>query len=349
MCLFTKDETILGVDIGSTSIKLVELLKSGARYNLMTYGYAEKSIGDLIRDDPNEVIVASGQLLKKLWQASGAKSRVAVTALPNFSVFNSVITLPKMTEKEAAEAIQWEAKKLIPLPIEDVILDWKILEEMTVTSTQPETSAKQKEALVLGDYSLLASQRAAQQDAMIKKERVYRILLTAASKNLIKRYVEVFKLADLQLASLETEAFALARVFLQNEKGNIMIVDTSAVSTDIVIIENGVPVINRSIDIGGVHITQAIADALHIDFDMADQFKKDIGLMTSETPNAVPQVIDTAMKPIVDEVKYSLYLYKTQTGKSVEKIILSGGSAYLPNLTDYFFAATNIKVFIGNP
>ncbi len=305
-------KSFLGVDVGSTSIKLVELTKEKGLPTLVTYGYAERAIGDIIKGDAKEIIVKVGTLLKKLYTEAGVIGYKAITALPNFSVFNSVITLPVMNEKELGAAIRWEAKKFVPMPIEEVVLDWRIID-----------------TIVVG-----------------RKKKNYRILLTAAAKNLVKRYVEIFKQADLELLSLETESFALTRSLIGKSQATAMIIDTSAVTTDIIIIEKGVPALNRSIDVGGITISRAIANSLNIDYRRAEQFKKDIGMGGS---SKIPKIIEGIMKPVADEVSYSLQLYQEQSGKIIEQVILSGGSAYLPGLTDYFSKLLNIRVIVGDP
>ncbi|MDA2936544.1 type IV pilus assembly protein PilM [Patescibacteria group bacterium AH-259-L05] len=305
-------KSFLGVDVGSTSIKLVELEQRGSMPVLKTYGYAERSIGDIVKGDPKVILDRVAALLKKLYIKAGIETFKAVTALPNFSVFNSVITLPVMNKKEMGAAVKWEAKKFIPMPIEDVVLDWRIIDTIAVD----------------------------------KKRKNYRILLTAASKNLVKRYVEIFKRADLQLLSLETEAFALGRSMLGKSKAVTMIIDTSAVTTDIIVIDNNVPALNRSIDVGGITISRAIANALRIDFSRAEQFKRDIGMSGS---SKIPTIISSILKPVIDEMQYSLKLYQDQSGKTIEQVILSGGSAYLPNLPEHFSKVLNVRVVIGDP
>jgi len=307
-----KKNNFLGIDLGTTSIKLVEFTTEKGVPKLVTYGYAERIVADIAKDDSDVILDKVAALLKKLYTECGINSYKAVTALPNFSVFNSVITLPMMSKKELNSAVRWEAKKFVPLPIEDVILDWRIIDQIEVG----------------------------------KKKKNYRILLTAAAKSLVQRYVEIFKKANLQLLSLETEAFALTRSLLGKSQTTTMIIDTSAVTTDIIIIEKGVPALNRSIDVGGITITRAIANSLNISFDRAEQFKRDIGMAGS---SKIPEVISGILKPVIDEMNYSKKLYEDQSGKVIEQIILSGGSAYLPNLTDHFSKALNIKVLIGDP
>ncbi len=309
---FKKNNSFLGIDIGSTSIKLVELVQNKNIPSLLTYGYAERAIGDIIRGDAKEIIDKVANLLKKLYTEAGTTSYQAVTALPNYSVFNSVITLPMMNKKDLDSAVRWEAKKFVPLPLEEVVLDWRIIDIINVD----------------------------------KKRKNYRILLTAAEKNLVKRYIEIFKRADLQLMSLETEAFAMSRSLIGKSQATTMIIDTSAVTTDIVIIEKGIPSLNRSIDVGGITISRAVANSLNVDFKRAEQFKRDIGMAGS---SKIPEIIRGIMEPVLDEMRYSIRLYQDQSGKEIEQVILSGGSAYLPGLVDYLSQEINIRVIIGDP
>ena len=311
--MFSRSRKILGVDLGSTSIKLVELSKKGRFPVLSTYGYIERPLEKSLRltENAKDAIPKMVSLLKRLYKTSGASSYEVVTALPNFAVFNSTIIVPAMKTKELQAAIVWEAKKFIPLPIEDVILDWKIIETVVTEGIQK-----------------------------------YRILLTVAAKELVKKYMEVFGEADLKLLALETEAFALARSLIGKDPSPVMIVDASAISTDIIVVERGIPILNRSIDVGGVILTRAIANALGVDFKRADQFKRDVG-MSGESK--VPKLIETIIKPIVDEANYSLNLYQSQVKKTIEKIILSGGSAFLPNFDNYLAKTLNLKVIVGDP
>ena len=311
--MFSKPKKFLGIDLGSTSIKLVELYKKGKIPILSTYGYVERPMEENLQLDEKteETTPKIADLLKKLYKATGATAYEAVSALPNFSVFNSTIVMPVMKEKELRQAINWEAKKIIPLPIEDVVLDWKIIETFKADDTQK-----------------------------------HRILLTVAAKNLVKKYMDVFKQADLGISALETEAFALARSLTGKDPSPVMIVDASAMTTDIVVVEKGIPVLNRSIDVGGVTLTRAIASALGVDFKRADQFKRDVGMSGGTT---IPKLIETMIKPVIDEINYSLNLYQSQVKRSIEKVVLSGGSAYLPNFDKYLEKVINLKVIIGDP
>ena len=135
-----------------------------------------------------------------------------------------------------------------------------------------------------------------------------------------------------------------------NDKSAIMIVDLGSIVTNISVIVNGVPILNRSIDVGGLTITKAIADSLNVSLARAEQFKYDIGMNPERLgQGSVPKTIETALSPIVDELRYSLNIYKNQGQKSIEKIILTGGSSLLLNLPQYLQTALGLRVFLGDP
>ncbi|HAH04018.1 TPA: hypothetical protein DCL28_00465 [Candidatus Komeilibacteria bacterium] len=369
----------VGVDVGTASIKLVELKRESGRPFLVTYGYVDIST-DIIRSNTPETRKKIVDSLKKVIASAGVTTASAIAALPTFSVFNSIITLPKMQAKDLASAVRWEAKKYVPLPLEEMILDWKIIKEPGEKVCAVETSKKLtlEQQSKKGGFSLFSKKKAVkdqsgdQAEAKAKppkkaamedksavimpetrpnKPDISRILVTAAPKNLVNRYIQIFNQAGLKLISLETEAFALSRALIGADKATIMIVDIGSITTDMCVIEQGVPILNRSIDVGGLTITQSIAKSLDISLERAEQFKRDFGVSINQESNqkGIPKVITTALAPIVNEIKYVFDLYQNQGNLEVEKIILAGGSAFLPNLADYFANLFNKPAVIGNP
>lgn len=330
MTLFSSAHSYLGVDLGSENIKVVELAAIEGRPQLVTYGYAEKA-EDIVRDDSEKSKQKTIYLFKEVLKRAQVKTNKAIAAIPSYAVFTSIISLPFMPRKELTTAVQWEAKKFVPMPLEEMILDWKIIDEQ-LEGKQAKRSPEDES-----------------QEGKSKKEDL-KILLTAASKSLVKRYVEIFQAMKLNLISLETEAFALQRSLVGNDRASIMIVDIGAAATDIAVVDNRIPVLNRSIDIGGTTITKAIANSLNIDFERAEQFKRDFGMMTSNNESSkVPKTIELVISSIVHEMRYTAELYQNQEGKVLEKIILTGGSAFLPNLNNYLTSQLKTKVYIGNP
>ena len=240
----------------------------------------------------------------------------AVASLPTFSVFSSVLNLSNVTKKDIASAVHWEAKKVIPLPLDEMILDWKIINDIE-SDEKGET----------------------------------KVLLTGAPQTLVKKYIEIFKKSQVNLLSLETETFSLVRSLIGHDKSTILLLEIGASTTDVTIVDKGIPMLNRSIDVAGNSITKAIAKNLNVDLGQAEQFKYDMGITSIDSlDEGVPKIISESISPIVNEIKYAINLFRGKNGdKEIEKIILSGGSAFLPNLTLYLSKVLDMKVIVGNP
>ncbi len=326
-----KKQSYLGVDLGAGGVKLVELQNEKGRARLFTYGFTERAPeaqpANLV-DAPKE----TADLLKKIVQKAKTSTTRTVAGLPIASVFSSVITVPKGTEREIKEAIQWQAKKLIPVPLEEMVLDPKII-------TAPGEKAKAPTA---------------KGDAKKDEQKTVQVLLTGASKSMVGKYTAVFKQAGLDLVSLETEAFALIRALIGKDRSTTMIVDVGSIRTNIIIVENGIPYVTRSLDMGGVTLTKAMAKALSMDMKNAEQMKCDIKSVSTLYPGeGLPKIFETSIAPMLTELQYSMNLYVGQgdqrTGKTIEKIILTGGSSALPSFAGFFSKQLNVKVYVGDP
>lgn len=320
MGLLQSSSSFLGIDIGTTSVKIVELKKENNQARLVNYGFSDNLSIKNSGWDSN--VDFSAAVVKKILEDGGFLSRNAVSALPTFSVFSSVLNLSNVEKKDIASAIHWEAKKVIPLPLDEMILDWK-----QITDIGKEKDKQKKEA----------------------KDNT-RVLLTGAPRSLVKKFIEIFKRAQINLLSLETETFSLIRSLIGNDKSTIMIVEIGANTTDVSIIDNGIPMLNRSIDIGGNSITRALSAHLEISEEKAEQFKYDLGISALKSKDQdIPKMIIQSIAPIVNEIKYAINLFQSKNNKKTEKVILSGGSALLPNLSNYLAKVLDLKIIIGDP
>ncbi|PIP34831.1 hypothetical protein COX21_00750 [Candidatus Falkowbacteria bacterium CG23_combo_of_CG06-09_8_20_14_all_41_10] len=318
MGLFSSAEnTYLGIDIGDSSLKMVELAKKGKKIVLNNYGFSQDlgSANKLTSTDDVEYVA---KLINKVKKDIGIAAGSASVSLPSFSVFSSIINLYNVNKKNIAEHVNEEAKKVIPLPLEEMVLDWKVIPPENPDPNNPSNNTK--------------------------------IFLTGSPKKLIKKYISIFNAAKINLVSLETETFSLIRSLLGNDKSTVMIVDLGANSTDMCVIKESIPYLNRSINVSGNTITEAISQKLGISAAKASQLKFDLGVAAlGENQIAVPQIIMNAVSPIINEIKYMIDLFENSNNEKVEKIILSGGGSMLINLANYLEKALNIQVIIGNP
>lgn len=317
MSLLSSSGGYLGVDIGKSSIKVVELKKEGGRAKLLTYGFSENK-EDIDNDWENNIDYAA-EVINEICDKAGVANKNAISALPTFSVFSSILNLSNITKKDIPSAVHWEAKKVIPLPLDEMILDWKRVEEYDDSNDK---SGKNN----------------------------IKVLLTGAPRSLVKKYIEIFKKAQINLLSLETETFSLVRALIGNDKSTIMLAEIGASTTDVSIVDRGIPMLSRSIDFGGNHISGAISKYLNIEQKKAEQLKYDLGVCAIDSKNKeILKVVEEAVDPVVNEIKYAINLYQSKNNRSTEKIILSGGSALLPNLVNYLSNVLNTKVIIGDP
>jgi type IV pilus assembly protein PilM len=335
----SKSLSYLGVDIGNAGIKIVELKNENGRPRLVTYGYADFPVSSTInKHQETETEVAS--LIKKVCSGAGVTTNKVIAALPNFSVFSSVISLPQMKKNELDQAVLWEAKKFVPLPIEEMNLYSEVIEEQKSELEKKKGEEKEKKEVTEEEKGKKDSE----------KGKHLKVLIVAAPKKNVDRYMKIFQAAEMNLINLETESFALERSLVGHESAPVMIIDIGSISADISIVDRGIPVINRIVDTGGASITRRIAKTINVDLKRAEQFKKDIGFSTKNTGQGVPKAIESSIEPIINEIKYCFDLYSSQgESKHVEKVILTGGSAYLPNLVEYLTNLLNIKVIIGDP
>ncbi len=320
MSLFSPKPTkqsYLGIDLGLAGIKLVELMNEKGRARLVTYAFVDlSSMGASYMDDTDAVAA----VIKKMVAKARTTTKRTVSALPISAVFSSIVTVPTSNEKELKEAIQLQAKKLIPVPLEEITLDSKMID-----STDGADGKK-----------------------------VTRVLMTGAPKPLVNKYIEIFKKTGLDLISLETEAFAEIRSLIGKDRSSIMIIDIGSQRTNISVIEKGVPFLNRSIATGGMAITQTISKTLGIPYEQADSMKRDIRSMETFSPTGdISPILNTLLKPIIDEIKYSFNLYQGQSEggqtKHIDKIILTGGSSLLPHLPEFMTQLMNVNAYLGDP
>lgn len=330
MSLFgKKTNSLIGVDIGTSSIKLVELSHEPNNVaRLVTYGFVDQIKRD-IRSTVQEDTAFMAEQIKSVMAKTHFTTNVAIAALPTYAVFTSLISLPFMNDEELDSAIHWEARKIIPLPLDEIVLDKQILNWNS-------EEAKKKNA---------------------KHPEFLKILITGAAKETVKRYSEIFQLSGLTLSSLETEMFALSRALVGDDPAEIMIVEIGATTTDIVIVQNGIPFLSRTIETGGSALTRAIVSSLNISERRAEQLKRDIGIIAFDEQNAgVPKILEGALEPLVHEIKYTFNLYKdlsirpsdTATG-NIEKVIVTGGTALMPNFVTYLSQLLQTRVIIGDP
>jgi type IV pilus assembly protein PilM len=324
---------LLGVDIGPSSIKIVELVEEKGRLRLSTYGYSEAASVDenqtSLLDSPDK----AAEIIKQIIKDAGMKATRVVTALPSAQVFQTIVTIPPGKSKEEIKSlIETQTTKLLPMPLADMIVDSNILDKDLLPKDEKKPVAGVDE------------------EANRESGKNIRVLVTAAPKALVQKYINLFQQTKLELVSLETEVFALIRSLIGKDKSRVMLVDMGHNQTNIAIVDKGVPYLHRSMKGGGLAVTTAIASSMGISFAEAERVKCDLSLSSHDAEP--PKAVQDALTALVHELKYSLELYAAQAfhdNQTVEKIIITGGGAHLPALDPYLTKVLNVNVYIGDP
>lgn len=309
--------SILGLDIGSQSIKLVEIERDGKGVpKLISAGGAAtppKSLTSTIQADKE----ALAQTIKQLLKDTGAKSRAVHFALPESQVFTRVISMPQLSQRELASAIKWEAEQYIPLPLDQVNLDYTVLRDNKLTGNN-----------------------------------TMEILLLAAPKTLLEKYMMYADMSGLTPVGAETEVIAASRALASSVEGvtTVMIVSIGALTTEVAIVRRGILSFTRSISTGGDAITRAIAQGLEFTPQQAEEYKRTYGLLTDQLEGKVfgfaKPMVDTIVGELKRIVVYNQEKYKDER---IDSILLSGGTAKLPGMIVYIAENMGTETQLANP
>ena len=314
-------KSYLGVDIGTTSIKMVEISKGRIQPKLQNYGILE-SYGHLER--LNDAIQTSSlklaerqtaELLKLLLKKIKIKTFDAIASIPAFSTFITILEIPEMSEIDAAKAVPFQIRQHIPLPTSEVAIEW-----LKVGKKEDEKGFSKQEILVIS----------------VPNEQ-------------IRRYQNVFKLAGLKLKALEVETLGLIRALIANDPTPTLIVDIGARSTNIAVAEGGFLKHNYQTDFAGGSLTQAIASGLNINIRRAEELKKQRGLLGAGGEYELSTLTLPFLDAIINEAKRAGANYEKSQGVKVERVILTGGGANLLGIEKYFEEQINLPTVIGNP
>lgn len=302
---------VFGLDLGTNSIKAVELKPVRDKYQLLHFGLAPMPASLQSEAETDQQAIAAA--IKKLLAQSGIKLATPVLALPEAQVFSRVIEMAPLSEAELKSAIRWEAEQYVPIPLDEASLDYQIVKPV------------------------------------VKKEDKMEVFLIAAPKNLINRYLKILKLAGLQPAALETELVAISRALVNADNGNHLIISIGSQSSDLAIIHDQQIVYTRSISTGGQALGRAVAKALNLDLAQAEEYKKSYGLLEDKLEGKVRAALKPVFDTIIEEIKKAVLFYQEKSGVKLTNAILAGGTIKLPEAVSYLASALDLEVAVGDP
>jgi type IV pilus assembly protein PilM len=316
-------EPFLGVDIGTTSIKAVEISPSAkgnglelSNYSVLeTFEYLERSNQALQASNLALLEKETAFYLKVLLNRSGFRTKTAIASIPAFSAFTTLVDVPKMSDSEIEKMMQLQAKQYIPMSIDQVTVDY----------------------VKVGEYV---------DEQGATKARV--LLISIVNEHLV-RYKNIFKSAGLHLQSVEIEGMSLARAITTKKEQPVLIVDIGSRSTGLVVAEKGNYLFGTQTDFAGSSITQTLSNALNISVRRAEDLKKLRGLNVTGGEKELSTLMEPILDVIINEAQRTKKNFEETYKGTISEVMLTGGGANLAGIEQYFKSQIDISISKANP
>ena len=319
----------LGIDIGSSSIKVVEIKRKDSKAMLVTYGmiglgsYAGLDAGRVTNLPTEKIIEALTEALKQ----SGVSTNSAALAMPVQSSLIFTIELPVNVKKsELAAIVATEARRYIPVPISEVSLDWFILPKKETTFLEANTEES-------------SSQGAEKTE----------VLVVAIQNDAIAKYRSIVEGCKLETGFFEIEVFSSIRSNFEHELSLVLLMDFGASRTKLSVVEFGTIKSFHIISRGGTDITESISKSLSISFAESEKMKKEFGLYGDPNEKSLADIIKIHTDYIFSETNNVLLGYEKKYNRTVSKVILTGGGSILKGLKEVAENNFKAEVEIGRP
>jgi type IV pilus assembly protein PilM len=336
---FSSGAPVAGLDIGTDHVRAAQIKNSGSGYSLAAYGRINVPFGAVVEGEiaDSEAVTSA---IRELWKRAGIRGREVAIGVSNQKVVVRLVDLPYMERAELESAIQYQAQDYIPIPVDEAILDFHIL----------------------GDYMTPAD------------EHMMEVLLVAAHRDMIASMVAAVEAAGLRLTQIDVTAFALVRGLfgpvsqvlsedMESPNDAVGVVHIASGITNIAVVERETPRFTRVSSLAGNQFTQAVANALNVTFDEAEELKIQLGLpaldgspasvpnINPETARIAQETLEREFNKFIAEVKRSLdyYLTQTQQVRTIRRIYVTGSGAQLKNLAAYLERALQTPVVLGDP
>lgn len=318
--LFRRETSVVGIDVGLSSVKMVQLRREEGRGVLETYG--ELSVGPYLGLEVGQAGTATTgqvvQVIKELSREANVTASRAAFSIPLRSSMLTVIEIPPAEHVKLAEVIPLEARKYIPVPVSEVVLDWWPI----------------------------PSQIPGNED---KKKRPLEVLVAAVHKDVMSQFEDIGKQAGFSNSIFEIETFSAIRSSVRADLSATAVLDLGATTTKMTIVDLGVIKRSHTINKGAQDLTTALAASLNVEFAKAEEIKRKIGLVETAEDTQVLPVVSPIVEYIFSEVNKVMVKYGQSEGRSIDRIVLLGGGALIKGLLPIAKAKTGIDVSISSP
>ena len=324
--------SVVGVDLGSSAIKVVQLRKEKGVAVLETYGelalgpYADLEIGRAVKLGNDRLSEALTDLLRE----ASVTSTNAGFSIPFASSLLKLIEMPVVETRQLNKMIPLEARKYIPVPINEVVLDWFIVPDSNRAVSRTEEKSKESK----------------DKKGIRKKKEV---LLVAIHNEVLNKYNEIVASTHLDTSFFEIEIFSTIRAVIDQGLAPIMVIDIGAAITKVYIVEYGIVRVSHIIKRGSQDVTLGISKSLSISVARAEEIKREQGLESNSDDKGVVKVALLTLDYIFSEADRVLLNYQRKYNKNVSRVILTGGGAIMKGVIDLARKHLESEVVLGDP
>jgi len=335
--LSKNSSSFFGIDLGTTGIRIVELAWDNGRVALRNYVSLEagKRInpdGTIAKKDIQSLDKDTIESMKTILNTADVAHHKVAMSVPASSTFTSVVSFPRMPKEQLEAAVNYDAPKYIPIPMDEIVFGWSI-----ISNDRNAQDAKGKESAAVNSGSQFGGGDNT------------RVLLIAIPKEISAKYLAIANAFSLDLVSLETESFSLARSLVGHRPGVYIIIDIGYKMTGITVVDDGSVTESHSISaVGGEELTKVVANSFGVNIERANLLKKESGL-NSPSDKKLADILMPILGIIVSEAKKNEQAYLHTNGKKISGVILTGGSSQMPGMQEYMSEEMNLPVEIGNP
>jgi type IV pilus assembly protein PilM len=325
--------SVLGIDIGASSVKIVQLRTTRGSAILETYGeislgpYGGVAVGKASKLTIEKISDAITDLMKE----ANITARSGGISIPFASSLMSILDMPNVNEEQLKRMMPIEARKYIPVPVSEVMLDWFVLPQ---------------------EESDDAFDRV--EDKTMMQKRGQEVLLVAIHNETLRNYQSITQSSGVSISFYEIEIFSTIRSSLGHGVVPVVVVDLGASTTKVYVVERGVVRLSHLINTGGQQMTETLARSLNWSFEKAERIKREWGLNESPTYTAeenarIQKALLSTLSRVFSETNRVLLSYGKRYNKNVSHVVMTGGGASLPGLTRSASESLNAEVKMAEP
>lgn len=312
---FYQDKPIFGLDIGFSSLKVMQLEKKGKKILVKGYGssaFDNTSIDKNIINNPEVIAKVIKDLFEHRLVGDITTHRVALS-VPAAHTFTRRVTLPILSDKDLGQAVKLETEQYVPVPIEDLYVDYSVIN---------------------------------------KTDKEQDVLVTAVPKNIVDSYVQLTRILGLEVVAIETTVSAASRLFLQAEQSDepTVLIDLGSKSSDISVFDKAV-VVTGTVAGGGDSFTQSIIDKLKVTPEEAHVIKIKYGLGLSKKQKEIIEGMNPVLDLLIKEIRRMIRYYEERSGtdRKVAQVVTMGGGANMPGLSEHLTNMLRLPVRMCAP